>query len=365
TTQNFPPATGGIENLMYSLASALTAEGRSITVFADRSHGKDTADFDRSCNFKIIRYSGIKPWRRRKKARALEVFGKQAEHKPAILIADSWKSLEHPDCHDYSRILCLAHGSELPQQPASSKLLRLQKALSKATYIVANSHYTATQLQAYISDPNKIKVIHPGIDAPPRDAATEQKIYEIVGQNSPILLTIARLEQRKGQQNVIRILPQLIKYYPSLLYVIVGSGSNQALLEKTIKELGINAHVLFTGPLNARYKSAYLANSDLFIMPGSKVGQDVEGFGMAYIESACFGVPAIACDVGGAPEAVLHNQTGLVCAPGDLQQLQAGVRRLLQDQALYERLANNARDRSRKFLWDDKIKEYCDLLDHN
>lgn len=124
----------------------------------------------------------------------------------------------------------------------------------------------------------------------------------------------------------------------------------------------MQSHVLFTGRLEDPAKTAWLKNSTLFVMPGSLVGQDVEGFGLAYIEAALQGIPSIACNVGGAPEAVLHRQTGLVCKPEDNEKLALTTLELLGNRPYCHQLGMNARARASSFLWQNKCGEYLQLL---
>lgn len=332
-----------------------------MTVYADQSKTVAQGRFDQGQVFAVRRYGGIKPLRRRRKARDIYAFARKCAA-PVRLMADSWKSLEHLDCRPFSTVLCLAHGTEVPLQPTPSKLARLRRAYGKATYVIANSEYTAGLVKSCLTRPEKIRVVHPGIETPETDQRLEHEVKQRLEQHGPVLITVARLEQRKGQHHVIRALPALLKEFPALLYVIIGEGSERAALEREAASLGVDQHVLFKGRLEGQQKNAWLANSDLFVMPGSIVGRDVEGFGMAYIEAAWFGLPSIACNAGGAPEAVIHDQTGLVCGPGDQNQLQLCLLRLLRDQHLRKTLGDNARRRAKDFAWASKISEYTGLF---
>lgn len=361
STQCFPPASGGIEMLMHSLSNALATTGERVLVFADKYSSADSR-LDSQQTYPVYRYGGLKAWRRRKKAR--EIFSYSQEHRESqlCLITDSWKSLEHVDTRYFNKVLCLAHGTEFPEQATGSKSARIKRSLNKASYIIANSGYTAKRLSLYIADQQKIRVIYPGITIGDEEPAADLKISEQCALRSPVLITLARLERRKGQLSTIRILPRLIEKYPDLLYVIAGEGSLRGELESTVQQLGLNKHVIFTGKLDGALKSAWLRHSTLFVMPGSKVGQDVEGFGMAYIDAACFGIPSIACNVGGASEAVLHRQTGLVIEPENADMLTQAIFELLDNSLYYKQLGENARERAKEFLWQNKCVEYLGLL---
>jgi phosphatidyl-myo-inositol dimannoside synthase len=351
-----------MENLMHSLCTALAKNGELITVFADRFQSKQDRLFDRDLGFEVKRFAGPKPLRRRIKARALRKFIQRHHYLSAKLITDTWKSLEHVDSRLFSNIICLAHGTEIAGQFSTNKCTRIRNAYLKARYIIANSHYTASLLLPYIDQPDKIHVIFPGIQPPITTGTNEDSINNTLASYNPKLITVARLDQRKGQHHIIKILPALLEHFPGLLYIIVGDGPERGRLQQLVQDLGVIKNVLFMGTLAGAEKNACLRHSDLFVMPGTAVGNNVEGFGMAYIEAASFGLPAIACDTGGAAEAVLHNQTGLVSAPDDLQQLQINILDLLNNPGLRTRLGSNAERRANAFLWDNKVQEYKALL---
>jgi len=97
-------------------------------------------------------------------------------------------------------------------------------------------------------------------------------------------------------------------------------------------------------------------------MPGNANGNDVEGFGIAYIEAAYHGVPAIAGRSGGAAEAVIHEQTGLLCSPDDEKAFFAAVSRLLGDETLLKSMGKHAQKRAQSLLWANVINGYEKLL---
>lgn len=356
-TQCFPPATGGIETLMYELSSALCAEGLEVLVYADGKNGGTE-----SLPFALKRYSGIKPWRRLRKARDINQLIKLQRIRG--LITDSWKSLEYLETSRVPVVLCLAHGSELPLDCTERKARRIILSLDKATVIVANSSFTAGKLRALKAQMERVQIIHPGTTpAPISDPGIDSLVQSELEGYSPVLVTVARLDLRKGHQRILGILPELVQTYPKLLYLIIGDGPAHEPLVKMTREFGLERHVRFTGALYGQMKHAYLAQSDLFVMPCDSYGEQVEGFGMVYIEAAAHGLPCIAGNSGGSVEAVLHEETGLVCCAESSTDLLAAVRRLLLDTTLYQRLSNNARIWATNFDWSQVIRRYVKLLD--
>jgi phosphatidylinositol alpha-1,6-mannosyltransferase len=360
-TQCYPPRTGGIENLLHGVSATLFLHGHEIIVFAD-SHGKtEEVAFDSEQGFTIKRYSGMKFLRRRKKAHDINLFIKN--NKPLSVICDSWKSLEHLRTDGVPAVLCLAHGTELPVQCSSAKSSRIQRSLARATAIIANSHYTAGRTKPFLANTEHLHVINPGIHQPAvADKNTIARIGAQLGQHGPILISVARLQKRKGHSKIIKLLPKLLPEYPNLFYVIIGEGSEQTTLQKLVQTLKLENHVLFAGTTSDAELSAYLDHSHLFLMPGNTDGNDVEGFGIAYIEAAYHGIPAVAGRSGGATEAVIDEQTGLLCSAGDDTAFFAAVSRLLGDEVLLKHMGESAQQRAQNLLWSKVICDYEKLL---
>lgn len=318
STQNFPPAAGGIQNYMYELALALHELGNRVTVFCDAPKMPQQEEFDANQPFDIVRVGGPKVIRRLSKARRVMLQLRQAS--PALLICDSWKSLEHlqPAKLKQVRSLCIGHGMEFPQltngKKQGKKQQRIQGVLARAQAVLANSHFTAGRIKPYAPDPSRIHILHPGVRRPlppsPQDVA---KIAQWVDGHQPIITTVGRLEARKGQDKVIELIPRLVQQYPTLRYLIAGSGPLEDTLKQRVDQLGIAEQVRFCGRISDSERAALLQRADIFAMPCRAVGDSVEGFGIVYIEAAMFGVPSLAGRLGGAGDAVLDGQTGLLC----------------------------------------------------
>jgi phosphatidylinositol alpha-1,6-mannosyltransferase len=360
-TQCFPPRIGGIETLLHSLAGALSERGFAVTVFADRQSASGERRFDRTQPYSIRRFAGPRPWRRRRKARAINDLA--ARDGVRALIADSWKSLEFLEPPRGLPVLCLAHGSELPPGGGAAKRRRIRASLQLPSAIVANSSFTADRLRPYVDDPGRVHVIHPGIRPPsPASPALSAQITARAQQRGPLLLTVARLEQRKGIDKALRILPGLVARHPALLYVIGGDGSQKTNLARLARTLGLENHVCFAGALDELGKSAWLGRADLFLLPGAPEGDDVEGFGLVFLEAGWFGVPTVAGRTGGVAEAVIDGESGVLVDTEDLAALQKAVADLLGDAGRRRRLGEEARRRARARLWDNVIGDYLALL---
>ena len=358
-TQNFTPDPGGIETTMGGLARELAAAGHRVEVFADRIRSGRAEDTP--AGIPIRRFGGPRPLRRLRKWLAIRAALRRDP--PDAVLADSWKSIEAlPAPHP--RLLVLAHGMEFPPTPSPRKVRRIRAALARAAAIAANSRYTVGLVTPYLRPglaPEIVQpVIYPQRDPLPADVAA---VEALVGTQGPLLLSLARLEPRKGFDAVIRALPALAAEFPGVLHLIAGSGPDAERLRALAAELGVADRVRLLGRVEEGMKAALFRRADLFAMPARREGASVEGFGLVYLEAGWHGTPSLAGQDGGAADAVAHGETGLVCDGADPAAVQAALLALLRDPARRAAMGEAAAARVReKFLWPAVVPRYAALL---
>lgn len=357
STQNYPPAAGGIQSYIHELALALHHLGNSVQVICDAPTADNQITFDNSLPFPVTRLSGPKFLRRYNKARKVLLQLKKTDQ--TILICDSWKSLELLKTSTLDSIccICIAHGMEYPER-IQAKHQRIAKTLSRADLILANSDFTAQRVKPYAPDFSRVHILHPGVNppTPPTDGDLD-KANSWIGEHSPTLITVGRIEARKGQDKMIEILPTLLTEHPNLLYLIAGSGPLQESLVSRANELGVAANVKFCGRVSDGERSALLQKADLFTMPCRAVGDSVEGFGIVYIEAAMLGLPSLAGRVGGAGDAVIHGHTGLLCDGGSEKDIHLHIHKMLSDSQALQAMGQQAQRRAQAELQWPKIAQ--------
>lgn len=359
-TQCFPSRLGGIESLISNLALGL-GKFEKVIVFADRHHIFYDAIFDNQNKDKILvrRVGGIKFFRRRKKIKEIKPFIESKQVK--LILADTWKSLELGI--DYLNkknipVICLAHGNELLSNEKNKKR-RIEKTLNKVTAVVTNSIFTKNLVKNIISSQIHLTTIYPG--GVNLSNYNQTKILGITG--NPILLTLARLEKRKGHLEIIDSIHKLVPEFPNIQYIIAGSGPELINLKKVVKEKNLKKNIIFVGKVNDYQKKYLFQKTQLMIMPTLDETQNksIEGFGIVYIEAAFFAIPSIASNVGGTPEAVIDNSTGkIINGIGDLF---TTIRELLLNQNKIKVLGQNAQKRAMdEFNWDYITKKYLSFI---
>ncbi len=361
-TQCFYPDVGGIEGLMTGLADHCAASGRSVTVFAERIRHKPAHPVPPK-PYDIVRFAGPRPWRRWRKRACLNGIVRRRGDAIAGIFVDSWKSVEALPSHLTMPVTVLAHGMEYPPDASAAKKRRISSALARCSAVIANSRYTASLVLPYLNgNAKKLQIIHPPIApiAEP-EASALAGLRDRIGARRPVIATVARLEPRKGIDAVVRAMPDVLARHPGCVYVIAGAGEDRDRLEQLAAGLNVRQAVLFLGRVTGAEKAALLAMADVFAMPVRREGRSVEGFGLSYSEAGWFGVPSLAGRDGGAGDAVLDGETGLLCDGSSQSEITKSLISLLDDEALRKRLGAAAALRVKsELLWPVAIDRYLD-----
>lgn len=172
-----------------------------------------------------------------------------------------------------------------------------------------------------------------------------------------VLTTVAVLREPKGIQFMLKALPEILKVIPNMVYVIVGDGNFRESLEKLSKELGVVDHVMFLG--HRTDVSAILAASDMFVFPTLQ-----DALPTVLFEAMAANLPIVASEVGGVPEILQHEKTGVLIPPADPSKLVDACLRLLRDNELSSRISASAcKMVKERFDIKKQIQSLVDLYD--
>ncbi|WP_165477768.1 glycosyltransferase family 4 protein [Desulfobacter hydrogenophilus] len=278
-----------------------------------------------------------------------------------------------------------AHGEEINRQRIGTPLpiRRRRTAMLKrkflwtaykwADLIIANSHFTKNLLLEGGINPGKIAVVHPGTDPDrfrplPRN---DDLISQLDLSKKKVILSVGRLTPRKGQDTVIRALPKILKCIPNAVYVIGGTGSYLSELKSLAVAMGVRSSVRFIGEVTDELLPHVYNIADVFIMANRIMhgSNDIEGFGIVFLEANACEVPVIGGKSGGVPDAINDDVTGLLIQGHSKEDVSDALIKLLTNPELAKALGKAGRERvCRELTWThstNKINNYINKLIHN
>ncbi len=354
-TRTFPPELGGMQSLMWGLSRELS-KNFMIKVFADYTEGHK--DFDNQASFSIERVGGIKLLRKYRKAQLINEFIR--DNKIEGIIADHWKSLEL--IKSSKKKYCLIHSKEINHPKGSSLNKRVLNVLNNVEKVIANSQFTKNLATECGVNENNIIVINPGID-PAKELQKKNinKVESLLKVKTPRLITVSRFDKRKNHEKVIMALRNLKQIYPDIVYICIGHGEEEENIKNLVKELDLEGQVMFFKDITIDLKIALIAKSNVFVMPSIIHKRSVEGFGIAYVEAAQYGIPSIGGKDGGAADAIEHEKTGLICDGNNLDDVYSSINSILENKKYLE-YGKNAKEFVTKFEWTKIIEDYKEIL---
>ena len=263
-----------------------------------------------------------------------------------------------------------AYGLDILAMRKSRFLRYLVKRIYKeAAGGVANSNFTREEMSRLGLPLEKISVIYPGVDQscfrPGLATAEVEKKYHILPEKK-ILLSVSRLVSRKGFDLVIRALPAILEKFPNTIYLIGGKGPDEARLRAMVEKSSdpkIQEAVKFIGFVQDADLPRLYNLADIFLMPSRQIREDVEGFGMVFLEANACGCPVIGGRSGGIPEAIIDGETGFLVDPENPEDLAFKVIQLFRDENLGKKMGEAGRRRVKKeFNWEKIVKNFISTL---
>ncbi|HEY7314591.1 MAG TPA: glycosyltransferase family 4 protein [Gemmataceae bacterium] len=244
--------------------------------------------------------------------------------------------------------LCYVHGEDVTTAMYSREhAWMVRRVLHNAEFLIANSRNTERVLRdEWGLSAERVRVLHPGVDTDYfSPAGRDRAIRERLGWGDrPVILTVGRLQKRKGHDVMIRALSAVRRAVPDVLYVVAGDGEERPALDALTASEGAVDHVQFLGEISDADLLSCYRQCDLFALPNRQVGQDIEGFGMVLLEAQACGKPVVAGASGGTAETMRIPETGrVVCCDGP-DELAALVSDLLSDRRRLEQMGQAARE---------------------
>ncbi|MGX4710998.1 glycosyltransferase family 4 protein [Rhodococcus sp. DMF-1] len=335
-TNDFPPRPGGIQSYLQAFAAQVPPD--DLVVYAPRWRGDSHVKFDARQPFEVVRHPTTlmlpTPAVARRAARLMTDrgcetvwFGAAA---PLALLAPGLRRA------GARRIVASTHGHEVgwSMVPAGRRALRrIGNTTDAVTYV---SRYTRGRFASAFGPGAGLEHLPSGVDTevfrPDPAARADLRARYGLGDR-PTVLCLSRLVPRKGQDMLIRALPEVRRRVDGAVLVIVGGGPYHDRLRRLARTVGVEDHIVITGGVPAAELAAHHTLADVFAMPCRTrgAGLDVEGLGIVYLEASATGVPVVAGRSGGAPETVREGETGVVVDGTSVAAVAAAVADLLAD----------------------------------
>ena len=252
----------------------------------------------------------------------------------------------------------LSHANDLSYSVSTmvDKLVA-RSLIRNAALMIGNSRLTAELIHQKGYD-KTVEVINPGVDTElfHSEVDTTEVLRKYSLDNHRVLLTVARLVEKKNVDGVLFALPEVIKRVPNVLLLVAGEGEDRKRLEILCDKLELRPHVQFLGFIENNQLPALYCASELFIM----VTKDIESFGISFLEANACEKPVIASEIAGVTEAVIDSETGLLVDPHDTNAITEAIVCLLTNEKLARRLGENGRRRAVEELSWEKVAERFD-----
>ena len=387
-TNDFPPRQGGIQSFVFELATRLPKN--DVAVYCSTYPG--AAEFDADLDFPVRRHpTGLlipTPAARRRVLATADEFGATSvwfgAAAPLGLLAPALRTV------GVRRTVATTHGHEVgwAMLPVARQALRrIGDTVDVVTYL---GEYTRRRLAGAFGPHAQLAQLTPGVDAAafrpavePAEAAEPAERAEpaagaTIGAaaatirrrhglaDRPVIVCVSRLVPRKGQDALIHALPRIREAVPDAALLLVGRGRYEQRLRELAERCGVADHVVLTGGVPAAELPAYFSAGDVFAMPcrTRRFGMDVEGLGIVFLEASAAGLPVVAGDSGGAPDAVLAGKTGEVVDGTDIDAIGTVIARLLSDPARATAMGRAGREWVlQNWQWDDIADRLAGLLE--
>lgn len=373
-TNDFPPRPGGIQAFLHNMALRLDPE--RLVVYAStwkrsREGVEATAAFDADQPFTVVRdrTTMLLPT----PAATRRAVGLLREHgctsvwfgaaAPLGLMAPALRRA------GAERLVATTHGHEAgwAQLPAARQLLRrIGESTDTITYL---GEYTRSRIATALTPDAASRMVQlpPGVDEKTfHPGSGGDEVRARLGlTDRPVVVCVSRLVRRKGQDTLILAMPRILAAEPDAVLLIVGGGPYDKDLRKLAHETGVADSVHFTGPVPWSELPAHYGAGDVFAMPcrTRRGGLDVEGLGIVYLEASATGLPVVAGDSGGAPDAVLDGETGWVVRGGSPEEAADRISTLLGDAGLRRRMGERGREWvEERWRWDLLAEKLQTLL---
>ena len=335
-TNDFGPRTGGIETFVIGLIERLPKN--TVIVYTNAQDKSEEYDQRWRDDFgvEVIRDKARILLPTPGVAYCISALVKDRSIKTAFFGAAAPLALLTPTLRraGVKKVVALTHGHEVWWSkiwPFTWAIKSIARNVDHLTYL---GEFTRKAISRPISDSARASMVKiaPGIDTDhfaPVDSTDVKKSLGLTEKK--VIVSVGRLVHRKGQDVLITAMPEILREIPDAHLLLIGEGPYRQYLESQVKKLKIDSHVSFIGRISYADLPRYICLGEVFAMPARSrlAGLEVEGLGIVYLEASACGLPVIAGNSGGAPDAVREGVTGVVVDGRDRQTVAQSITELL------------------------------------
>ncbi|MGN6472558.1 MAG: glycosyltransferase family 4 protein [Mycobacteriales bacterium] len=366
-TNDFPPRPGGIQSFLQGVVSQL--DPAEVVVLTSRWRGWE--DWDAAVDFTVVRHDTqvLLPTTSVRR-HAVKLF---AEHQ----CTDVWFGAAAPlgrlapalRAAGAQRIVATTHGHEAgwaAMPGARSVLRRIVADVDVLTYL---GDYTRGRLAPAVGEyADRLQRLTPAVDTALFNPEVDGRVHraELGWEERPVVVCVSRLRPRKGQDVLVRALPEIRRRAGDVGLMLVGGGPARSRVDGLVKEYGVAEHVEITGSVPFEMLPSYYRAGDVFAMPCRERvgGLDVEGLGMVFLEAAACGLPVVAGRSGGSVDAVIDGESGLLVNGRDVAGVAAAIAGLLNDKGRATAMGERGREWVVKdWTWEATAARLKTMLD--
>lgn len=353
TAFDFPPQIGGVATYSWELANSLSQKGHKVTVIT-KDRQQSYQDNFTVISWKLPRFGvlalpalTLRLVNHLKKNQYDHIFSTLwLPDGAAVYLAKKLLKNSTPTSISVHAMEILDSRADLKKR-IRSRLKNLKRnSFNDCQSIFCVSNFSKQLLLNNISvDADKVHVVNNGVNL--------ERFYRAESKPAPYpqLMTTCRLIPTKGIDKVISCLPQLKKVFPDISYKVVGTGPDLTRLKQLAQMNHVEEQVQFLGKIEHQQLIDLYNQSDLHVMLSRQNSQQVEGFGLVFLEAALCGTASLGGDSGGIPDAIKHNETGWLVDPYDSENIAQKLQEILSDQDYLRKISEQAHQFTLKRSW--------------
>jgi phosphatidyl-myo-inositol dimannoside synthase len=367
-SSEFPPGPGGIGTHAFQVSLHLQRLGCDIAVISPQDYASESEwqTFNAALPFSVHHIRSGLGLLREAVSRWGSVNRVVREFRPDVLVATGDRMAYLTGT--VARRLCLPWVAiEHGRRPGGWEFWLKRHFFNAANQTVCVSNYTRDRLLEMGVKPDRLVVITNGADHERFKVLPEAELQDERAALKPAdakwLITVGTVSDRKGHDVVIRALPAILKQIPTAHYLCVGLPLLKSKFLALATQLGVHEHVHFAGSVPAARLTPLLNCADLFVLTSRRTADEWEGFGVAVVEAALCGKPAVVSIDSGLADAIVDGVTGLGVPENDEGATASAVVKLLRNQDERQRMGEAARQHALAMqTWTQKALEYHLLL---